>query len=103
MYIMHIYYVFIIINVYINYYINVYINVYIINVYINVYIINVYINVYIINVYYAHIHRQCIFVAEVKTSVIIDVRPHRQSFLINRYHGNAKKAQNTSEIVALMD
>ena len=94
MYIMHIYYVFIIINVYINYYIN---------VYINVYIINVYINVYIINVYYAHIHRQCIFVAEVKTSVIIDVRPHRQSFLINRYHGNAKKAQNTSEIVALMD
>ena len=94
MYIMHIYYVFIIINVYINYYIN---------VYINVYIINVYINVYIINVYYAHIHRQCIFVAEVKTSVIIDVRPHRQSFLVNRYHGNAKKAQNNSEIVALMD
>ena len=30
-------------------------------------------------------------VAEVKPSIIIDVRPHRQSFLMNRYHGNAQK------------
>ena len=42
-------------------------------------------------------------VAEATTYVIVYFRPLGQSFLIKRYHGNANKAQNTSEIVALIE